>query len=68
MIKKLIVKNRSYKNKKGEEKIDKQFFLVLENGNRVRISPYFCTIQGKEWNTFSDLLLIAETEKDNGKE
>ena len=64
MIKDLIVKRKSYKNKKGEQKQDVQFYLVLDNGNSVRISPYFSTLEGHEFNTFKELLLISHEQKD----
>lgn len=67
MIKNCIVKSKSYKNALGEEKRDYQFFLVLENGKTVRIAPYRCNVKGKEWNTFNELMLIAERVKDDEK-
>ena len=60
MIKDLIIVKKEYVNKLGENKFDTQFYVVLDNDRRVRISPYFCDIKGKEWNTFNDLLLIAK--------
>lgn len=59
MLKDLVVIRKNYKSKKGEDKVDLQFYLVLDNGKRIRIAPYFCTVEGKEWNTFSELNLIA---------
>lgn len=67
MIKDLIVKRKSYKNKKGEEKTDVQFYLVLDNGNNIRISPYVSNIEGHEWNTFRELLLIAHEQEKESK-
>ena len=63
MIKDLILKRKSYKDKQGNEKIDVQFYLVLDNGNYVRIAPYyFDGVKGKEWNTFKELFLLAHAE------
>jgi len=65
MVKDVIVKQKSYKNKLGEEKTDFQFYLVLDNNKKVRIAPYRCTIKGKEWDTFKELLLVAHSESND---
>ena len=59
-MKEIIVVRKEYKTKKGEIKTDNQFYIELENGRRIRISPYVFKVEGYDsWNTYNDLMLIA---------
>ena len=67
MVKDIIVKTKEYTNKVGDKKTDYQFFLILDNDKKVRISPYRCTIKGKEWDTFKELMLVAHSDNKDEK-
>lgn len=52
---------KKYKNKNGEEKTAREFYIRLDNGNLIRIEPYKFVRNGVVENTtFKELNLIAK--------
>ena len=57
---KIIRTDKKYTTKTGEVKNAINFYVELDNGNRVAISPLKYTKNNVEYSTFKELNTIAE--------
>lgn len=62
MIEKLVMVVKPYTTKDGKERKDYRFYLVLTNGKRIRVMPYYFEDKksGEIYSTAHDLHLCAE--------
>ena len=60
LVKSLVTLNQG----KNDEKKFYAFFLVLENGTKIRVKPNsFKDREGKNHSNYNELCLIADTDK-----